>query len=174
MELERIEIKLSKKKALLTFFGAAAFVVSGIWMIQVADTQARYPPSLAKTVGYSAIVFFGTVGLYILYKLFDSKPGLVIDREGIHDNSNAASAGLIKWEQIKGVKIEQVMSTKFILIDIHDPETFIQKFSGMKKKLMWGNYKMYETPVSIVSNSLQCDTDYLFKIIRERMISVGK
>ncbi|MBT1704066.1 STM3941 family protein [Chryseosolibacter indicus] len=171
MGQERIEIKLSKRKAVLTFLGAIAFVVAGIWMIALADNQHRFPPPLLNVTGYSAIILFGAVGLYIFYKMFDSKPGLIIDKDGIHDNSNASSAQLIKWEQIKGLKIEQVMSTKFILIDIHDPEDFMEKIGGLKKKLMKGNYKMYGTPISIISNSLNGDTDYLFKIISERMIA---
>ena len=170
MGQERIEIKLSKRKAVLTFLGAVAFVAVGIWMIDFADSQHRYSPTLLKVTGYSSIIFFGAAGLYIFYKLFDSKPGLIIDKEGIHDNSNASSAQLIKWGQIKGIKIEQVMSTKFILIDIHDPEDFMEKTVGLTKRLMRGNYKMYGTPISIISNSLNCDTDYLFKLISERMI----
>jgi hypothetical protein len=170
MGQERTEIKLSKRKGILTFLGAVAFVALGIWMIDLADNQHRYSPTLLKATGYSSIIFFGAAGLYIFYKLFDSKPGLTIDNEGIHDNSNASSGHLIKWRQIKGLKIEQVMSTRFILIDIHDPEDFMNSVGGLKKKLMMGNFRMYGTPISIISNSLQCDTDYLFKVISERMI----
>jgi len=170
MEQERIEIKLSKKKVVLTLIGAMSFVVLGIWTINRADNQHRYPPTAVRTVGYSSIIFFGAVGLYAFYKIFDSKPGLIIDNEGVHDNSNASSAQLIKWGQIKEIKIQPVMSTKFILIDIHHPKDFMANIGGLKKKLMMGNYKMYGTPISIISSSLNCDTDYLFKIISERMI----
>lgn len=170
MRQERIEIKLSKGKTLLTFLGAVAFVILGIWMINEADNQHRYPPMALVTAGYISIIFFGTAVLFIFYKLLDVKPGLIIDDAGIYDNSNASSAHLIKWNRIKGIKIEHVMSTKFILIDIHDPKDFIQNFRGLKKKLMTGNYKMYGTPISIISNSLKCNTDYLFKVISERMI----
>lgn len=170
MGQDRIEIKLSKRKTLLTFLGAVAFVVVGIWMINEADNQHRYPPTAFMATGYISIIFFGAAGLFIFYKLLDFKPGLVIDDEGIHDNSNASSAQLVKWGQIKGIKVEQVMSTKFILIDIHDPKGFMANFGGLKKKLLMGNYKMYGTPISIISNSLKCDTDYLFKVISERMV----
>jgi hypothetical protein len=171
MNQERIEIKLSKRKALLTLLGAVAFVVLGTLMISDAGDQHRYPPIVLIVTGYASIIFFGTAGLFISYKLLDFKPGLIIDDEGIHDNSNASSANLIKWEQIKGIGIEQVMSTRFLLIDIHDPKDFMASVGGAKKKLMMGNYKMYGTPISIISNSLKCDTDYLYRIISERMIS---
>lgn len=174
MEQERIEIKLSKGKTLLTFLGAVAFVVLGIWMINQADGQHRYPPMIVKATGYVSIIFFGAAAVFIFYKLLDVKPGLILDDEGIHDNSNASSAQLIKWEQVKGIRIKQVMSTKFILIDIHDPQGFMANIGGLKKRLMMGNYKMYGTPVSITSSSLKCNTDYLFKVISERMMSEHK
>jgi len=170
MGQNRIEIKLSKRKAILTFLGAVMFVVVGIWMIDIGDNLPKYPAMVFTGTGLISIIFFGAAGLYIFYKTFDSKPGLIIDDEGIYDNSNASSAQLIKWGQIRGLKIEQVMSTKFILIDIHDPKDFMANIGGLKKKMMMGNYKMYGTPISIISNSLKCDTDYLFKVISERMI----
>ncbi len=76
---------------------------------------------------------------------------------------------LIKWERINGIRVEQVASTKFILIDIKDPEQYIEQSSGLKKKLMQGNYKMYGTPVSMASVALQIRFDELAKLIGERL-----
>jgi hypothetical protein len=115
------------------------------------------------------MIFFGVAGIYIFYKLFDTKPGLIIDNEGIHDNSSAAAGHLISWDRIKGVRVEQVMSTKFILIDIEDPEQFMSEVSGVKKRLMWSTYKMYGTPISIASTALICSFDELFEIINSRL-----
>lgn len=171
MVQERIEIPISRKKALLTLLGAISFVLVGDWMISFADNQQRYPPIAVTWMGYISISFFGIAGLFILNKLFDFKPGLVIDSEGIHDNSNASSSSrLIKWEQIKGIRIEQVKSTKFILVDIHDPMDFMTNVGWLRRTMMMGNYKMYGTPIFILCNSLKCNADYLFKVISERMI----
>lgn len=169
MKHERIEIKLSKQKGLFTFLGAVAFVAASIWLITYAYTQPRYDPVLVTVIGYAGVVFFGLSGLYILYKLFGTKPGLIIDSDGIYDNSSAAAGHLIKWERIKGIRIEQIMSTKFILIDIEDPEEFINSASGIRKRLMSGTYNMYGTPASISSSALRCNLDELFQILNERL-----
>lgn len=176
MGQERIEIKLSKGKGILTFLGSIAFVVSSIWLIDYADKKEvvnigpfELDPVAVIVIGYVGLSFFGLAGLYILYKLFDKKPGLIIDKEGIYDNSSAAAGHLIKWERIKGLRIEQIMSTKFILIDIENPEEFMNGVNGLKKKLMWSTYKMYGTPTSISSSTLSCDFDELFQIINERL-----
>jgi hypothetical protein len=169
MEQDRIEIKLSKGKGILGFLGSAAFVVASFWLISYADIQERFNPMLVTIIGYLGMIFFGIAGLYIFYKLFDTKPGLIIDNDGIYDNSSAAAGHLIRWERITGLRVEQVMSTKFILIDIRDPEQFIDGANGIKKKLMWSSYKTYGTPTSISSTALSCNFDELLKIITTRL-----
>lgn len=174
MGQERIEIKISKEKGILTFLGAIAFVATSIWLIVYADSHETVDIGILEldpviVIGYVGLIFFGLAGLYILYKLFDKKPGLIIDKEGIYDNSSAAAGHLIKWERITGLRVEQVMSTKFILIDIENPEQFMDGVSGIKRKLMWSTYKMYGTPTSISSSTLSCDFDDLFQIINGRL-----
>jgi hypothetical protein len=171
MNQERIEIKLSKTKGVLTFLGSVAFVLVSIWLISFADNQHRYSQTFVKGAGYVGLIFFGLCGLYIFYKLFDTKPGLVIDDKGILDNSSAASGHIIKWDRIVGLRIGQVKSTKFILIDIVDPEQFLNEVSGIKKTLMWGTYKMYGTPTSISSSTLNIDFDELYNMIDRRLQS---
>jgi len=57
------------------------------------------------------------------------------------------------------------MSTKFLLIDVSNPEKFIQKSSSLKAWLMKTNLKMYRTPLSITSNSLNYNFDNLEKLL---------
>src|SRR5689334_20773562 len=171
MNQERIEIKLSKIKSILTFFGSVAFVLVSFWLIGYADQQDSYTPTFVKGAGYIGLIFFGLCALYIFYKLFDTKPGLVIDDNGILDNSSVASGHIIKWDKIVGLRIGQVNSTKFILIDLVDPDEFMQEIKGIKKTLMWGTYKMYGTPTSIANTTLNCDFDELYNLIDKRLQS---
>ena len=74
--------------------------------------------------------------------MFDNAIGLIIDEMGITDNSNASSIGLIKWVDIKEIRTEQEASTKFLLIYTNNPEEYLDKAKGFKRKLMRGNNKM--------------------------------
>ena len=59
------------------------------------------------------------------------------------------------------------MSTKFLLIDITNPEKYIGKAkNGMQAKLMKANINMYETPLSITSNTLKYNFGELEKLIQ--------
>tara|TARA_B100000809_G_C14858811_1_gene431082 strand:+ start:86 stop:634 length:549 start_codon:yes stop_codon:yes gene_type:complete len=179
----KIEIPLSKNKLFLGIVGSILFVVLGIWLFINADGFQEHSmrllrnPRVIKGTGILATLFFGTTGIYGFRKLFDKKIGLIIDSNGITDNSNASSVGLIEWNDISEIKTQQVMSTKFLLINVTDPEKFIGKAKiGMKSRLMRTNMKMYGTPLSITSNTLKYDFEKLEQLIKtefERNKNVG-
>ena len=62
------------------------------------------------------------------------------------------------------------MSTKFLLINVTNPEKYIEKAnSGIKSKLMHSNHKMYGTPLSIASNTLKYDFEALNELLQEAL-----
>lgn len=111
--------------------------------------------------------FFGLTGIYGIVKLFDPKTGLIINSEGIIDNSNATSIGLIEWKDIYGIRSEQVASKKFIMIDLIEPEKYLKKASNIfKKRLIKTNMEMYGTPISITARTLNFSFNELEKILQ--------
>ena len=123
-----------------------------------------------QIIGIVGIVFFGAIGIYGIRKLFDKKAGLIIDKNGITDNSNATSIGLIEWNDILRIRTKEVMSTKFLLIDIENPEKYIKKAKNrIQAKLMKVNLNMYETPLSITSNTLKYDFGELEELIKTEL-----
>jgi hypothetical protein len=167
--MNKIEIALSKTKLLLGIGGSILFVVLGLYFIMtLADQQTRFNPTNVKGFGIASILFFGAAGIYRIKKMFDITIGLTIDENGIFDNTNASSVGLIKWTDITEIKTEQVASTKFLLIYTANPDFYLSKVGGFKKRLMEGNNRMYGTPLSITSNTLKYDFNDLEKLIIER------
>lgn len=169
---EKIEIPISKKKIYLGILGSLLFVIAGIWLFFNTNLYVDFPlrlfrnPIIVKAVGILGILFFGTTGIFGFKKLFDKKVGLIIDSNGITDNSNASSVGLIEWNDITDIITKQVMSTKFLLINVTNPEKYIGKAkSRMKAKLMRSNMKMYGTPLSITTNTLKYDFGKLEQLI---------
>lgn len=170
---EKIEIPLSKNKLVLGIGGSMLFVIAGVWLFFIADSFQEHPfrllrnPMVVKGVGILGFLFFGAIGVFGFKKLFDKKVGLTIDSNGITDNSNASSIGLIEWNDISDIITKQVMSTKFLLINVQNPEKYIGKAkSGIKAKLLRANMKMYGTPLSITSNTLKYDFEELEKLIQ--------
>ena len=166
--MDKVEIPLSKTKLFLGIGGSILFVIAGV-ILFAFELQTKFDPILVKGVGIVSVLFFGATGIYGIKKLFDKTIGLIIDENGIYDNTNASSIGLIKWSDITNIKTEKVSSTKFLLIYTKNPEVYIDRAKGFKKKLMEGNNKLYGTPLSITSNTLKCNFSDLEKLINSKL-----
>ena len=167
---ERIEIPFSKKKLILSIVGSLLFVIGGIWLFLNTELYANFPlefvrnPIVIQGVGVFAILFFGLTGVLGFRKLFDNSNGLVIDNTGITDNSSSLGIGLIEWEDITDILTKRVMTTKFLLVHVNNPEKYLSRAENKAKaKLMRANMKMTGTPIQISSNALK----YNFKKLEE-------
>jgi len=169
-KISETRIGLSKRKMALAFIGAAIFVALGIQFVINPEQYISHVCrniEFIKIAGFASLSFFGICLIYIFFKIFDTRPGLIISDIGITDNSHYGSVGLIAWSKIEGIRIQQVMSTKFLLIDVSNPKEFIEKSSHLKGLLMKTNLRMYGTPLSITSNSLNYNFDDLEKLLHE-------
>ncbi|MCG7280138.1 hypothetical protein MHJ94_02380 [Chryseobacterium taklimakanense] len=170
---EQIEIPLSKTKMTMTFFGSLAFVGLGLWFL-INPPKSNYwligNPTLIFIAGLASVLFFGLVAITIFRKFSDKKPGLVISRQGITDNSSGVSAGLIPWKDIQEIKVSQMMSQKFLMFIVSNPQDYLDKVTNpLKRNAMKMNYKTYGSPISISSNALQTNFDDLQKLLIEKM-----
>ncbi len=171
---ENFKIPLSKNKITLLFIGTLIFVLLGFWLaidpenFRVSVFRYR-SPELIRIVGVIGVTFFGVCSFFIFKKMFDKKYGLIIDKNGITDNSNATSIGLVKWEDITGIRVLEVVNQKFVMIDISNPEHYIGlKKSGIGKMTMKANYNKYGSPISITANSLKADFKEVWEIIKKQ------
>jgi hypothetical protein len=142
----------------------------GFFILNNSSAMDRNPFML-KLVGIVSIVFFGAVGLFVIRKFFDKKAGLIIDQNGLTDQSSGVSVGLIPWSDIVEIETAQVMSTRFLLINVRDAEQYLAKASGIKRRMLAANMKMYGTPLSISSNSLKCNFTELETWVRSGLES---
>ncbi|PCI35959.1 MAG: hypothetical protein COB60_01270 [Flavobacteriaceae bacterium] len=170
---EQIEIPLSKTKMFLTLFGAIAFVGLGLWfLINPPKTNHLLfgNPTFIFVIGLALILFFGLVAITIIRKFSDKKAGLIINRQGVTDNSSGVSAGLIPWADIQEIKVLQVMSQKFLMFIVSNPQDYLDKVTNpIKRNAMKMNYKTYGSPISISSNALQTNFDELQKLLVDKM-----
>ncbi|MDN5202281.1 STM3941 family protein [Fulvivirgaceae bacterium BMA10] len=166
----KIEIPLSKMKITLLLIGAIIFIVLGILFIlnpQQFTTNLFRSPEIIRIVGIASVSFFGLCLIFIVKKLFDNKIGLTIDHNGITDNTNATSVGLIEWEDITGIEKVQVASTKILMLQTDKPDKYINRGkSWISKRAMQANNNLYGSPLSIVSNSLKMKFEDLEELIR--------
>lgn len=154
---------------LLLFIGAALFVVLGMLLLLNPDdftTAASRNPAMIRIAGIVATVFFGLCLAFITRKLFDKKVGLTIDQDGITDNSNATSVGLIEWADITGIDRVEIASTKILMLQTNKPDKYIERAkNAISRRAMKANYKNYGSPLAIIANSLKLNFDELEKLL---------
>jgi hypothetical protein len=164
-------IPLSKTKLILLFIGSLTFVFIGTLFILNPEKYISIVAPRKEFIffgGLAAVLFFGICAIFFVLKLFDSKPGIVINSKGFLDNSSTVSAGFVKWDDIERLSIMKVRKTKLILIHVKNPNDYINRQTNwFKKNLMKYNFNNYETPLSLTSNGLKCQFDELLNLIKK-------
>ncbi len=166
--MKDITIEVSKKKLFLLLTGSLSFVLVSLLFVLSPDKYTSFlirNEKIIELIGYVGVIFFGIATFFIFIKFLDKKPGLIINEKGIFDNSNAGSLGLIEWNDIIDIRQEKVMSTKFLLIMVKNPERYIEKASGLKKVTLKQNMITYKTPLTLTSAGLKSTFEDLRKVI---------
>ncbi|TNE55560.1 MAG: hypothetical protein EP344_13230 [Bacteroidetes bacterium] len=163
-----IALPLSKQKLTLVFLGGIIMTGLAGWMAYAPGplrSELFTSENFIRGVGITGAVFFGLSTLYLLRKLADDRPGLIIDAAGITDNTSGVSVGLIKWGDITGMRQQRIGSTYFIMIDVADPEKYTARAGSVIKMGMEANHKLYGSPLAINANALQYDKTELAALL---------
>ncbi len=169
-ELEERVIRISKSKTLLIVLITAGFVAFGVWLLtQDADTIRSWrkfnSPGLVYGVGIVSVGFFGMSGIFAIRKLVDTSPGLIINRDGITDNSSGVSVGFIPWSDVVKIGEYSRHGQKWFLVHVKDPDIYINRASLFPRISMRINRRLYGTPVCVWSNGLSIDYYQLHRLI---------
>lgn len=130
-------------------------------------------PILKAIASYGSVIM-GLLGLYFFTKkMFDKKPGLILNEQGIFDNTSAFKFGFIPWSDISEVyerSIQASFASKqyFVTIGLVNPEKYISReTSVLKRKLLIANSKSYGSPIHISTNGLKANHKDLLKLMTE-------
>ena len=95
------------------------------------------------------VALFGFCFLYLFKRRLSLKPEIVINSEGIVDNSNAFGAGMIKWEDIEGVSHCNYNGQSYLEIIPRDKKAFLQKQAPISRFIMRAN-SMIHGPLILI------------------------
>ena len=178
MSIDRYEISLSTGKTFAMMAIALLFVAGGLWMASLDPaeilTKRKFNnPTFVHGVGWAAAIMGALVGLLVLRKLFDKKPGLVLDEEGIFDNSSAASAGFIPWKDIAGFDVLTIQKQRMMVVRLVDPEKYIARGGTLRQMFNRINSKMSGSPISITSSTLRIGFDDMLALCNNYLQKYG-
>ncbi len=176
--LEEKIIELSKTKIMSITFFSFVFICAGFWLAYMneaaVESSRRFnDPLFVHGLGWVAIVF-GLLGcIFSIKKVFDKRPGLILNSVGIFDNSSAVSAGLIPWCDIADFGIYEVHKQKMPTVILKNPDKYVEIGSSMRKTLNRANFKLCGSPIAITSTSLKISFDELVKVASEYLAKYG-
>jgi hypothetical protein len=178
MNTTTIEIPLSKAKLAKLLIFSILFLIVGLWMIitQPETSNPVFNNVFVKALAAYGGTLMGLLGIYFFTKkLFDKRPGIILDSQGITDNSGALSRGLIPWENIdvifeKTIQASFASKERFITIGLKNPEQYIaNETNPVKRKLMSLNSNNHNSPVNISTNGLKIRHGDLLQLMQERL-----
>lgn len=168
---EHVEYPSAKKLFGLTF-ASMVFVAVGILLIVVGQWEEE-TPIIMIIIGFISVGFFGLCLIYCLYRLMNKRPSIIINGDGIMDNSSYIGGGLLKWSDIQDVVLYEFMGQRFIGLKLHDIERFMAQQSGMKKALIRMNKRMINMPVNIPQSGVRMPLDQLYTLIKETWMNAA-
>lgn len=168
--LSPINIPLSKSKLLALLAGSLLFVLISAWMMIYRQGADATNHTFMLALGIIGILVFGICAVFIVNKLRDQRPGLIIDETGITDNTSGVAAGPVAWNEILEIRSILVSSQRLIMIMVSDPEQILERETNrFKRSIMKMNYSLCGSPVCITANTLKIEFDSLFSLLNDHL-----
>jgi hypothetical protein len=120
-------------------------------------------------VAVAAVILFGII--LIVKQTSKKTPGLIINEQGIIDESNIASVGFVPWSDIIDIKeAANEFKHKLIVVMVRNPDVYIHKSSKMIATRQM-QFHQFGSPILINTHSLECDAQELVMLLKERVVS---
>ncbi len=105
-------------------------------------------------------------------RMSDSGPGLVINQEGMIDNSGLVSAGAIEWSDVEEINSNKILFADCIIVKVSNPEKYIKNQKGLfRRSWLFLENRFYGSPVNISVSGLRIKFKDLFRIVQQYYLS---
>lgn len=162
-EARTIPLSTIKLKAMM--YACLGFDAAGVWFWVFPERFPRYAPEFVQAVAVLSVAFFAIAAAWAAIKQRDPGPGLVIDAEGLIDRSSGVAAGRIPWRDIKGFKVHEVQSQKFLAIEVKNPEHYLERANPLLRLAVRNNMERYSSPIQISAVALAIEFEELVEAV---------
>ncbi len=159
-----IEVPINKSKAIKRF---VLFILL-LLLFALMSTQPHFfvksgELGFVKAVGYIGTFVSIVLVAFVAQKVFNKKPGLIIDNEGVVDNSLGVMFSKVRWADVTEMKHLESNGQHFIALVIKNSQQYIAaEPNPIKRKMLELNYSTIKTPVNIAAGRLKMDFEELY------------
>ncbi|MFB9329284.1 STM3941 family protein [Paenibacillus aurantiacus] len=140
---------------------AALFVATGCSMIASDEV-------LIRLFGLLCVLFFGGCFIYLAYRMFNRQPSLLIDDEGVTDNSSYVGGGRLAWQDIVSIQLYDFMGQRMIGLTLRDPRALYDRQGRFKRLLLKANKGLVHAQVNIPQSALAIPLEQVYDMLLER------
>lgn len=165
-----ITVPINRKRfPIVVIVGLLLTIVFFILFISTKTKNIAFEGILSK-ISNIVIVFIPALFTLIAFSdymktLFDKNAMLKISENGLYDNISLFSCGLIPWETISDVKVENAFKADFLIIKLTNPKEVISRQNILKQIILKKYYKKWETPFIISEKRIGYNLQELKNII---------
>lgn len=164
--MNEFTIHNSKRKLLqLSLLGLVMFF-SSLYVLYFSIKLHNIINGIISILG---AIFFGSALIYTIKSLVKPKPMMIINNDGIMDNSTATSIGFIPWSTIVSFKVEKHFGTKYIGVEVNNTEELLRTLPLLKKLNVKFNIRTNSAPLLInIGSSCALECDEVLAILNEQ------
>jgi hypothetical protein len=167
---DAIVIRRDKPKLLFLAFGQAMFVALGVCLVVfIIRKGTPFPAIFLVAVGVVDIVWFGSALVWSVTRLFDAKPALIIDSEGIVDNVSVLAVGRIPWQEITGIEVCQFSAKPYLAVHVEDFAKYVRRAGPLRRWFARITLNYPGTAVNISAAAMRIGLDDLKALLAEGM-----
>ena len=155
--MDALVVGPARGRLVLLALAGLAFVVVGLLMMRDGGVGAA--------IGAVSVLFFGFCLVAILVRLTRTRPALVIDGDGIEENSSAVSVGRIPWSEVTEVRPHSFQGQRFLGIGLLDPEVVLGHQPALKRKALDSSMRMTGFAVNVPLRVLDVQEDDLLAAV---------
>lgn len=131
--MDKIVIKQSLRKMILLLLGSALLTAMGAFCILEGIKQSDLVYSV---VGILGVLYFGFYLICYLYRILKPKDILVIDENGVTDQSTVTSVGEIPWDNIECFYKRKLLFNKYICVKLKDNQKILSQLKPWKRTIL--------------------------------------
>jgi hypothetical protein len=134
-------------------------VVLGLLAVDPSILSGFLPQSilfraLCASISIVGSLVFGLFTVAWIWLALRSDMGLVIDADGFTDSSSFIAAGRVRWDEVTGWHIYEVLGQRSLCVAVTDVQTVLDRMGPVARLLSRGNVELVGTPVCIGLNNL--------------------